>query len=168
MAITQMWNSEGYAKNASFVTDLGAPVMNLVAPKATGETILDSGCGAGALTKKIADLGCKVVGLDSSLDFVATRPVPLPACTRLVIVKSIVKPSLEQCNAFLAGERLPEVNFRHNDYVRVVTGPHAGVFGSLISVEQLGSDPVFVVELEVGGDAQVSQSALTLIQAEQP
>jgi trans-aconitate methyltransferase len=41
------------------VTDLGAPV-------------LDVGCGDGVLTKKIADLGCNVVGVDSSADFVAS------------------------------------------------------------------------------------------------
>lgn len=70
MTITQTWNSEGYAKNARFVTDLGAPVLDLLAPK-PGEIILDLGCGDGVLTKKIADLGCKVVGLDSSPDFIA-------------------------------------------------------------------------------------------------
>ena len=30
------------------------------------------GCGDGVLTKKIADLGCSVVGVDSSADFVAS------------------------------------------------------------------------------------------------
>ena len=66
----QTWNSEGYAKNARFVTDLGAPVLALLNPR-PGEHILDLGCGDGVLTKKIADLGCKVVGVDSSADFVA-------------------------------------------------------------------------------------------------
>jgi trans-aconitate methyltransferase len=70
MMVTQTWNSESYAKNARFVTDLGAPVLDLLAPK-PGEAILDLGCGDGVLTKKIADRGCKVVGLDSSPDFVA-------------------------------------------------------------------------------------------------
>jgi trans-aconitate methyltransferase len=68
---TQTWNSEGYARNARFVTDLGAPVLELLAPK-PGEHILDVGCGDGVLTKKISDLGCSVVGLDSSADFVAS------------------------------------------------------------------------------------------------
>lgn len=68
---TQIWTSEGYAKNARFVTDLGMPVFELLAPRA-GERILDLGCGDGVLTKKIADLGCKVVGIDSSGDFVAS------------------------------------------------------------------------------------------------
>ena len=68
---TQIWNSEGYAKNARFVSDLGMPVLELLAPRA-GERVLDLGCGDGALTKRIADLGCKVVGIDSSADFVAS------------------------------------------------------------------------------------------------
>jgi 2-polyprenyl-3-methyl-5-hydroxy-6-metoxy-1,4-benzoquinol methylase len=70
----QTWSSEGYAKNARFVTDLGAPVLELLAPRA-GDHILDVGCGDGVLTKKIADLGCNVVGVDSSADFVACRLV---------------------------------------------------------------------------------------------
>src|ERR1700722_15284528 len=67
----QTWSSGGYAKNARFVTDLGAPVLELLAPR-SGESILDVGCGDGVLTKKIADLGCNVVGVDSSADFVAS------------------------------------------------------------------------------------------------
>jgi trans-aconitate methyltransferase len=67
----QAWSSEGYAKNARFVTDLGAPVLELLDPRA-GEHILDVGCGDGVLTKKIADLGCSVIGLDSSAEFVVS------------------------------------------------------------------------------------------------
>jgi SAM-dependent methyltransferase len=67
----QTWDAEGYAKNARFVSDLGAPVLELLAPK-PGERILDVGCGDGVLTKKIADLGCEVVGVDSSPEFVAS------------------------------------------------------------------------------------------------
>jgi trans-aconitate methyltransferase len=67
----QTWNSDTYAKNARFVTDLGAPVLALLDPK-PGERILDLGCGDGVLTKRIADLGCTVVGVDSSPDFVAS------------------------------------------------------------------------------------------------
>jgi len=68
---TQTWSSKEYAGNARFVTDLGMPVLELLAPK-PGESILDVGCGDGVLTKKIADLGCEVVGVDSSPDFVAS------------------------------------------------------------------------------------------------
>jgi trans-aconitate methyltransferase len=66
----QSWNSEGYARNARFVTDLGAPVLELLAAR-PGERILDVGCGDGVLTKKIADLGCQVIGVDSSASLVA-------------------------------------------------------------------------------------------------
>lgn len=68
---TQTWNSETYDKHARFVSDLGMPVLELLAPK-PGEHILDLGCGDGVLTRKLFDLGCRVVGLDSSPDFVAS------------------------------------------------------------------------------------------------
>ena len=67
----QTWNSESYAENARFVTDLGAPVLALLNPR-RGERILDLGCGDGVLTKKIADLGCQVVGVDSSPAFISS------------------------------------------------------------------------------------------------
>lgn len=61
----QTWNAESYARNARFVSDLGTPVLELLAPR-RGERILDIGCGDGALTKKIAEAGCEVLGLDAS------------------------------------------------------------------------------------------------------
>jgi trans-aconitate methyltransferase len=67
--VAQTWSASGYDKHARFVTDLGMPVLDLLAPQ-SGEAILDIGCGDCVLTKKIADLGCRVVGLDSSANFV--------------------------------------------------------------------------------------------------
>lgn len=64
-AIPQTWNPETYARNARFVAELGAPVVELLAPR-PGERILDLGCGDGALTAKLAALDCDVVGVDSS------------------------------------------------------------------------------------------------------
>lgn len=65
MSSPQTWDPATYARNARFVSELGAPVVDLLAPR-PGEHILDLGCGDGALTKQLADLGCVVVGIDSS------------------------------------------------------------------------------------------------------
>ncbi len=66
MSTAQIWNPETYARNARFVSDLGSPVVELLAPK-PGERILDLGCGDGVLTKRLVDLGCDVVPIDSSV-----------------------------------------------------------------------------------------------------
>jgi SAM-dependent methyltransferase len=65
MVHPQTWDPERYARNARFVADLGAPVIDLLAPRA-GERILDLGCGDGVLTAKLASRGCDVVGVDAS------------------------------------------------------------------------------------------------------
>lgn len=66
----QTWNAETYARNARFVSDFGAPVVDLLAPK-PGECILDLGCGDGVLTEKLVAVGCTVVGVDASDNFIA-------------------------------------------------------------------------------------------------
>jgi trans-aconitate methyltransferase len=66
----QSWNVRAYADNARFVTDLGMPVVELLAPR-PGERILDLGCGDGPLTAKLAALGCRVVGVDGSPAMIA-------------------------------------------------------------------------------------------------
>jgi trans-aconitate methyltransferase len=63
--MTQTWNPEQYARNARFVSDLGAPALELLAPQ-PGERILDLGCGDGVLTAKLQSLGCDVLGVDAS------------------------------------------------------------------------------------------------------
>lgn len=59
------WDPGAYDRNARFVSDLGAPVLELLAPR-PGERILDLGCGDGPLTEKIAADGAQVVGVDAS------------------------------------------------------------------------------------------------------
>jgi trans-aconitate methyltransferase len=63
--MTQHWDPERYARNARFVSDLGLPVLELLAP-ARGERILDLGCGDGALTLDLMESGADVLGLDAS------------------------------------------------------------------------------------------------------
>ncbi|WP_297903988.1 class I SAM-dependent methyltransferase [Metallibacterium sp.] len=67
---TQHWNPAQYGKDARFVSDLGMPVVDLLSPQ-RGENILDLGCGDGALTAKLVELGCNVVGVDSSFEMIA-------------------------------------------------------------------------------------------------
>lgn len=64
------WSAEDYARNARFVSDLGAPVLDLLAPQ-PGERILDLGCGDGALTEKLVAAGADVLGVDASPDMIA-------------------------------------------------------------------------------------------------
>ena len=72
MAITaeQHWSARRYGEAASFVPELGAPVLELLAPSA-GERILDPGCGDDVLTEKIVAAGATVVAVDASDNMVA-------------------------------------------------------------------------------------------------
>ena len=65
----QHWNPAQYGKNARFVSDLGMPVLELLAPQ-PGERILDLGCGDGALTIKLSKMGCRVFGVDASAEMI--------------------------------------------------------------------------------------------------
>jgi trans-aconitate methyltransferase len=65
MSSTQTWDPERYARNARFVSDLGLPVVNLLAPR-PGERILDLGCGDGVLAAKLAEMGCEIIAVDAS------------------------------------------------------------------------------------------------------
>jgi trans-aconitate methyltransferase len=79
--MTQTWNPDQYARNARFVSDLGAPVLELLDPQ-PGERILDLGCGDGVLTAKLQSLGCNVLGVDASAAQVeATKKLGVPAQT---------------------------------------------------------------------------------------
>ena len=66
-------------------------------------------------------------------------------------------------NVFLARNPIPGVSFQHNDVVKVVAGPHAPNSGSLVSVEELGADPVYLVELDSGEDQLIPQSCLEFV-----
>jgi SAM-dependent methyltransferase len=65
MPVQQTWDPAQYARHAPFVPELGAGVLELLAPR-PGELILDLGCGDGELTQRLAALGAEVVGIDGN------------------------------------------------------------------------------------------------------
>jgi ribosomal protein L24 len=69
-----------------------------------------------------------------------------------------MKPTFAQHNDFLAHKRIDCAVFEHNDYVHVVAGEHRGKKGSIVSIEDLGENPIYLVELESGSDVHVPQS----------
>ena len=73
-----------------------------------------------------------------------------------------MKPTHDQHNDFFAHRPLPGLVFEHDDFVMIVGGDHAGDSGSIISVEELGVDPLYLVELASGQDAVIRQSLLRL------
>lgn len=69
MPPSQFWNPEVYEARHAFVWQLGEDLVHMLEPK-PGERILDLGCGTGQLTRKIADSGADVLGLDASPDMI--------------------------------------------------------------------------------------------------
>src|ERR1700741_3216490 len=66
----QHWDPVGYAHHAGFVPELTQAVWALLSPQ-PGEAILDLGCGDGVLSARLSQLGCDVIGIDSSPEQVA-------------------------------------------------------------------------------------------------
>ena len=66
----QTWDVSQYAGNGRFVALLAESLVETLQPQA-GERILDLGCGDGFLTRKLAESGATLVGVDASLQMVA-------------------------------------------------------------------------------------------------
>jgi len=59
------WDPQLYERRHAFVWQMSRDLLRLLDPTA-GERILDVGCGTGQLTRQIADVGARVVGIDLS------------------------------------------------------------------------------------------------------
>lgn len=66
---TKRWDAELYEARHGFVWRFGEGVVEFLKPQPS-ERILDLGCGTGQLTRKIAESGASVLGLDASPDMI--------------------------------------------------------------------------------------------------
>ena len=70
IASTSKWDAADYARVGAFVAELGGAALDLLDPQ-PGERILDVGCGEGTLSRRIAERGATVLGIDNSSEMVA-------------------------------------------------------------------------------------------------
>jgi trans-aconitate methyltransferase len=77
-ASAQRWDPALYDQRAAFVSLAAADLVDLLAP-VPGESILDLGCGTGALAAAIAARGARVVGVDASPEMIARARAAAPA-----------------------------------------------------------------------------------------
>ncbi len=73
------WNAEGYTQNFSFVHEYGSQLLSLIDGR--GLSVLDLGCGNGALTARLAQAGFQVQGLDASPELLETARRNYPELT---------------------------------------------------------------------------------------
>ena len=62
--------------------------------------------------------------------------------------------------AFLWREYIVGLEYQHNDSVEVISGPHKGERGSLVSLVNLDPEPEFILEAESSQDIHVLQSSI--------
>lgn len=75
--IAHKWNAELYNAKHAFVFNHGRSLIDLLDPK-SDESILDLGCGSGALTAEIGKLASNVVGIDKSSDMIESARLNFP------------------------------------------------------------------------------------------
>ncbi len=71
-------------------------------------------------------------------------------------------PSPDIINAWRAHRTVDGVRFAHDDLVTILAGEHAGNVGSLVSIEQLEPEAIFLVEIDSGFNVAAKQSDIEL------
>lgn len=71
------WDAQGYRERFSFVPRYGAGLMELLTA-APGARVVDLGCGAGALTEKLAGRGYDALGVDASPEMLSAARKAYP------------------------------------------------------------------------------------------
>ena len=61
------WNAGGYSRDFSFVHQYGEDVLKLLDIQ-PGDTVIDLGCGNGALTRQLSEMGVHAIGMDASAE----------------------------------------------------------------------------------------------------
>jgi len=135
---SQTWDAAQYADNARFVSDLGAPVLDLLAPR-PGMRVLDIGCGDGALTARIAAAGAEVVAIDHSQSQVdAARVLGLDAHCLSALDLDFEDPfDAVFSNAVLHWIKPPEVVVANVARALKPGGRFVGEFGGAGNVEKI-------------------------------
>ena len=67
---TQTWDTLAYERNGAFVHGLAGGVLEWLDPQ-PGEYVLDLGCGDGQLSRRIAESGAHVLGVDASAEMIS-------------------------------------------------------------------------------------------------
>lgn len=74
------WDANQYTSNFSFVHKYGNDLLQMIEAR-ENMTVLDLGCGNGALTKKLCDIGFNAIGLDASADLLKIAKETYPYIT---------------------------------------------------------------------------------------
>lgn len=89
------WDAKGYQDQFQFVPQYGESVLSLLdAPE--GSFVVDLGCGNGALTRKLAEKGYRVLGIDASSEMLAAARADnpgLPFCEGDAVTFSLQRPA---------------------------------------------------------------------------
>ena len=69
-----------------------------------------------------------------------------------------MKANLEDINSWMAGKQVGNSKYRLNENIKIISGEHIRKEGSVISLESVGENPSYIVELQSGDDVLVNQT----------